>query len=476
MDRIMMLNYVSDEQIKQIHEASLEILWKYGVYIQDEEIRELMKEYGCVIDDDRVKIPADLIEKVLKNLKSSIVFKNLSEKEVVIKPGEIRTHATGGMPFILDSNTNERREATTQDLIDSIKIMNELENLDLPCAYVSPSDIENRISQLKQCEYMFRYSKKPVYGLGVSSPVEAKYMVEIFNACKIHEDGSYNGLVGVSPDAPLSIPTHISETLKIMIQGNVPVSILSAPVAGISGPITVAGSVAQMHAEIISMTVLAYIFNPETPVLYGSRVCFANMKNGNSVWGTPEMGVASGLAAQLARYCGFMSDLYGLTTASCSYDEQCGFEKAINTLIPAMSGSELISGFGSMASVMLASLKQLVIDDEIFRDLKYSLNSIEVDKDTLALDVIGKVSKGGSFLTQKHTVKQLRRKKMYTPNLAFESAYNDWQKLGSKKIDEVAAEKVNEIINKPNEEVISKEVSTKLDEIISIASQSLLNS
>ncbi|MGL5695163.1 MAG: trimethylamine methyltransferase family protein, partial [Peptostreptococcaceae bacterium] len=427
--------------------------------------------YGCETVDDRVKIPSSLVEVVLKNLKKSVEFK-YKGKKLTLEKGTTLTHATGGMPFILDVNTNEQRQVCLEDLVDSIHVMNELDSLDLPCSYVSPADVPSKINQLVQCEHMFRYSKKPVYGLGVSSPSEAKYIAEIFNACK-DEDG-YNGLVGVSPESTLYIPKDISDTLKTMMEAEIPVSILTAPIAGISGPMTLVGSVTQMHAETIAMATLAYIYNPKTPVFYGSRVCFANMRNGNAVWGIPDMGLAGGLASQLARYSGFMSDVYGLSTASCCFDEQTGFEKAINTLIPALGGASLISGFGSLASVMLASLTQLVIDDEIFSSVKHALKPIEVNKDTIALEIVEKIVNGGNYISQKHTVKHLRAKEIHTPNVAFSSTYNEWSKLGRKQIDEVAKERLFEIMKKERVQVISEESSKELDKILKLASENLL--
>lgn len=469
------MEYVSKENIEQIHQAGLDILYKYGIKVQDPEVRKLMEEYSCKVEGERVKIPREIIEKVLKNLKKKITFIGADGKLIIIQPGVTATHATGGAPFCLDPYTGEKKDATLKDLIDSIHVMNQLDQLDIPCAYVWPSDLPNKISQLRQCETMFKYSNKPVYGLGVSSPDEAKYITEIFKACTDKSvTDSYRGLVGVSPESPLYIPKYISDTLKTLIQGSVPVSILSAPIAGMSSPITIAGSIAQMHAETLAMTVLAYIYNPNTPVLYGSRVCFADMRSGISTWGVPEIGMASSIAAQLAKYAGFMSDLYGLASASCTFDAQIGYEKSINALMPVLNGAELISGFGSMASVMLGSLTQLAIDNEIFAMIKQVAKGVDINSDTLAIEVMGKVLNGGSYISAKHTIKNLRGKTMFTPELGFTNGYGSWCKTGSKDIAARAAVKVAGFMKDERCEVLDSTTSKELDKIIESASKKLL--
>jgi len=52
--------------------------------------------------------------------------------------------------------------------------MNQLEQLDVPCALVYPSDVPSEITQLKQTAAMFEYSKKPIYGPGISLASNSK--------------------------------------------------------------------------------------------------------------------------------------------------------------------------------------------------------------------------------------------------------------------------------------------------------------
>lgn len=469
------LNYVDKEGIETIHNAALEILSKYGMKVEDENIRNLFKENGCIVDGDRVKIHEDLINKMIDNKKNVIDIYDAEGKPFRLEPNKTGTHAPGGVPFLIDHNTGNIRDAVEADFINAIQVMNNMEELDLPCALVSPSDIPSEINQLRQCELMFKYCKKPIYGPGISSATEIDYIVELFDICS---DGDIQnkprGLVGVSPESPLYIPKEISYILKRTIESGIPVAILAAPLPGISSVYTIAGSMAQVHAEIIAMAVLAYLFNPKTPVMYGSRVTFANMRTGNATWGIPEMGICGGIASQLASRLNMIPDVYGTATSSCTFDSQSGFEKGVNGLLPFLIGGELISGFGTMASNMVISLEQLIIDNEYYKMLKKVAKGFEISDEKLGLDTLDSVLNGSQFIMEMHTVDNLRNGEIFEPKLGFQGVFGDWQNNGKKGIDDIAREKLVDILEEEPKIILEEDKLDAISSVIERAKKDLL--
>ena len=67
---------LSDDEIKDIHYASLEILEKTGVYVEDDDAIDLFHSIGCRVDNDKkiVKIPHYLVEKATRTAPSRIVL------------------------------------------------------------------------------------------------------------------------------------------------------------------------------------------------------------------------------------------------------------------------------------------------------------------------------------------------------------------------------------------------------------------
>jgi trimethylamine--corrinoid protein Co-methyltransferase len=474
------LKILSDQEISQLNETSFQILREFGVLIDDQGLRNDLADHGCEVDGKRVKIKADLLEKVIANAKvhNHVTLTSRDGIKVEITPDTIVSHTTGGIPDILDLETGQKRRPVVDDVIATMRLMNHLEHLDTPCSLLYPSDVPAPITQVKQTELMFRYSKKPIYGPGISNPGEAKYVVELFRAFAGGSESLAKtpiGVVGVSPESPLKIPQAICDTMKNIISAGIPTSILSAPIGGMSGPLTLAGGLAQVNAETLAFATVAYVINPETPLFYGSRLFYANMKTGCTILGLPETGMVGAAAAQLAASNGFLSDLYGLCCTSCTFDSQSGYEKAVNCLLPVMAGADWISGFGAMASLMVASYEQLVIDNEIFGLIKKAAKGITVNEDTLGLDVLASAIKGSMILADPHTIKHLRGGEIFIPDLGFDSVWNDWGKKGQKDLQKVAQERVYELLKKDEVVPLPEDLDQEVNKILDAAAAELVN-
>lgn len=465
---MQIFNYISPEQLEQIHEAGLTILERFGIKVEDPALRKTLAECGCIEAGDRVRFGREAIETMIASKKPYLKFKSLNGgMDVVLGEGVSKSHSTGGIPWVIDLKTGQSRNATYQDLIDSMVLMNVLPNIDLPCSLVYPDGMSPKITQLIQTAAMLEHTRKPIDGPGISTAVEAKYVAEVF---KLYNGGKMGeepiGMVGVSPESPLHFPKENTEALRYLIAGGVPVSLLVAPVGGFSSPISMAGAMAQLHAEMLGFAYVAYIENPKVKVLYGARQFFANMKNGQAITGLPEVGMASAIAAQLARRCNMLSDLYGLCCTSGAFDAQTGYEKAINALLPAMAGGDLISGPGSLGSLMVTSMAQLLIDDEVLGMIKRIQRGFEVNEETIALEVIDKALGGRNFIEQPHTLKQLRNGAVYQPRLGFASAWNEKERS---HIGQVAAETALDLLSKADPVVVDEKLKVEVNRIFKAA-------
>lgn len=477
MDSTGFFQYLVENEVEEIHEASLYILENFGVKVDDPELRNELYRMGGLVEGDRVKFKAGLVEKVIEGITRQINFVGRSGEKVELKPGHVVAHSTGGIPHILDLETGRKRNANLADFIKAMRLMDNLDQLDMPCALLYPEEVPGKISQIRQFEHMLKYTTKPIFGPGVSSAGEAKYVAELFQlfSCQERSDAkSYIGLVGISPESPLYFPKEITDTMKIIISAGIPVVMLSAPVAGISGPFTIAGGIAQMNAEMLAFAVIAHSINSQSPLIYGCRLNYPNMKNGSSIWGLPEIGIGNVIAVQLARRYGFLTDVYGLSCTSCTFDNQIGYEKAINGILPVIAGAHMISGLGSMANLMVASYEQLVIDNETFAMLRKVKKGVQVNQDTLALDVISSVINGGTFLEQEHTVRHLRGGEIFMPRLGFDHSWSEWEATGQKDIRTKAKETALEILKNDHFEPLSAELDREINKVVERAHMELI--
>lgn len=475
MSYIPKVTYLNEEQLEKLHQSGVEILQKFGMRVEDEAVRDMLAGQGCTVEGDRVKFTSELIDATVKNQAKQVTMTTRLGNAVTFALGTTGSHSTGGAPFISDALTGKRREATMADLIDTIKVMNQCDNLTIPCALCYPSDIPSAVTQLEQTAAMLKYSKKPIYGPGLSSATNAKYIAELF---KLYSNGDLQdnpiGMVGISPESPLFLPKEITDTMRHIIGAGIPTSILSAPVAGYSSPITVIGCIAQCHAEILAFAAVAYLMNPKCVLFYGSRTFFPSMRSSQCAMGLPETGISSAICAQLATHLGWMSDVYGLTCTSCAPDEQAGYEKMINGLLPAMAGATMVTGFGSTASVMCCSLAQLVMDDDILGMIYRAQRACEVDEDSLGLDAIDEVINDGEiFLGTEHTVMH-SRSEIWLPNVGFDGSWADWTKMGETPLTELAQKKALEMLKKEDEDPADASLDGEAEKILAAARKELL--
>lgn len=476
MDFIPQLNYVSDEQIEKIHQYGAGILKKLGMRVEDPEIRKMLCEHGCTEKGGRIFFTDTLIEEVLRAQKGRVTMTSPAtgmKKEMEI--GKTFVHSTGGAPWIADMKTGKRRNGLLTDLIDTVRVMNQLPELDLPCALVYPSEVPSAITQLQQTATMLEYSHKPIYGPGLSIASNAKYIAELF---KIYggSDLAENpiGLVGISPESPLFLPKEITDTMGYIVRAGIPVSILAAPMGGLTSPLSIAGTVAQSHAEILAFACVAYLINPDCVMFYGARTFFANMKNSQSILGLPETGISSALAVQLANHCGFLSDVYGLSCTSCAMDEQTGYEKMINALLPGLAGATMITGFGSTASVMCCSLSQLVLDNEIIAMIRKAKKPFTITEEELGFEALENViNEKESFLEQEHTIEHLHDE-VFQPSIGFDSVWADWIKCGEIPLTERAAQRALDLIQQDKVPETKPEIMTEVTKLMDAAKKELL--
>jgi trimethylamine--corrinoid protein Co-methyltransferase len=229
--------------------------------------------------------------------------------------------------------------------------------------------------------------------------------------------------------SPLRLDIGTSRVLETVASRGIPVALSSAPVTGSTAPATLAGLLTLVHAEELFGIVLAQIIREGAPVLYGPVPAVANMRNMAYLGGAVETGMMNAAAVQMANYIGvpIYSDA-GQTDSKLS-DIQAGYEKAANIFQVALAGGNYIHHAAGMLESMLAvSHEQFVIDNDINGMVLRALSGIEVNDDTLALDVIKTIGPGGNYLTQRHTLKYARSDEFYIPTGADRNSRVAWEK------------------------------------------------
>ena len=459
------------EEIYDIERAALEILEKIGIEIRQREALKILGDTGATIDSERMiaKIPSHLIKEALKCVPNGFRLAGRDRaRPLRVEKGKVY-FSTGdaknimGLDGIVRPSMMKDAQVFTAlaDALDQVQ-----------CVYViGVEDVPPILSDRYRCYVGFTNTSKPI----ASDVRSAEGARDVVKMAKIVAGGEeemrkappfYHGYCAVSP---LCWDTGELDVFEVLVKNGIPVSVESSPMLGASGPGTLAGCLVLAHAEILAGILVNQLYRRGAPCIYctGFSGTF-DMKTGEAVDSSPEVGLLAAAGAQIARYHDLPS-MSWIRTDSKMNDIQAGYEKALSAILQIASGNNLIWGIGSMATDT-ASYKQAVIDNEIFPMALRAARGITVNDAALARDVIEKVGIGGHFLAEKHTLINYERETAI-PALTDRWSRRRWEKDGSKGMEDKALQRAAEIMQTYKPDPVPKEVDKELWEIVKMAEE-----
>ena len=462
---------LSPEQCTSIHNASLEILERTGVQLHLEEAVEMLRKAGAkVTDGNRVRIPASLVENALSTAPNQVQIYDQHGTPTMLLGGKNSYYGPGSdCLYIVDHCSNVRRRAVLQDVVDATRVCNVLPNVDFVMSMFLPSDVNPEISDVYQMEIMLNNTCKPIIFVTneYDGCVDAVAMAEVvaggsdalcanpFVACYINVT---SGLV------------HNKEALQKVLflsEKGIPALYIPVVAAGMSGPVTLPGSMAMLNAGALVGVILSQLNKEGAPVILpGCGLTIIDMRSMVIPYCSPD---GKGMTHSMSHHYNLPNFALGGVTESKLVDQQAAAEAALTLMGETLNGGNLIHDLGYLESGLSGSLAQLAICDEIVGWLKYFVAPIEVNEETLMLDLIDEQGPGGSYITNDHTYKHFREH--WYPNIFDRDVYSQWEGGGSKSLGERAAELVEEILSSKEQNTLPKDVANAVNNILQKASQ-----
>ncbi len=444
---------LNQSQVQQIHQASLKVLKETGVHVEHPEALALYRQGGARVDaDHRVYISADMVQAALEEAPSTVLLAGRDPAQDVVLEGKRVYVGTGGSPtMVLDPGADTVRAGTLRDLVDLAKLADALEYCDFIVVPLHPTDVPEEDVPVNRFYACLSNSTKHIMG-GVGSVDGARQVIALGTMIagsleKLQERPILSAITSWMV-SPLHLDTSVTDILIEWCKHGLPVALSSAPMAGSTAPVTLAGSLVQLNAEQLSGIVLTQLVRPGTPVLAGYIPGVADMRTGGYLGGTIEFGMMQAAAAQLAHFYHVPIYCSGGMTDSKLPDAQAGYEKMSTLLLAAMGGANYIHHAISMVTNMnAASLEQAVIDNEIAGMVMRALRGIEVTKDALAVEAIHRVGPGGHYLMDPQTV-QFMRSELFYPALADRQNRSAWEMQGKQDTRARASNRAKEWLGK----------------------------
>jgi trimethylamine--corrinoid protein Co-methyltransferase len=261
--------------------------------------------------------------------------------------------------------------------------------------------------------------------------------------------------------SPLTMDHLSTEAVMFFAQEGLPVYPTIVPNAGLTSPMSLAGTVAQGNAEFLAAATLMQMVREGTQLIYATLPTVADMRTGAYASGGIECGMLHMAHAQMAHFYNVPCGGYiGLTNSKIN-DAQSGYETGLSTMAGLLAGMDMMNMGGLVEALKTFDFAKAVIDDEIAQMLKRMKRGLEFSEENLAVDVIKKIGPGGSFIVEPHTIKRMKTAGLLT-KLSDRDTRSQWTKKGAHDIHDRAMLRVREILAKPSTTVFSQEVEDRI--------------
>lgn len=466
--RPMDLKVLSDEEIQAVHDASVCLLAEHGVYLHSDEVIRRFGDGGAQVDGRVVRMPPRMVEEALDRIPSRFTVRGrTSEHDMDLGAGRVYAGSGHNAVFVLDGETGERREATKRDVGTFARISDGLKDIDFVGIQVMPQDVPPRASLLHGLEACFHQTLRHIY----VSPEAREVTEAIVAMCRAvagHSDllDRSPATCQLSSTSPLIWTRGAAESVVVVCEAGMPLSLLPEPYAGVSAPVTSAGHLLVHNAEVLSGVVLSQLIRKRAPVIYGGAWTNFDMREANVCIGTPERLLMSVAGAQMADFYRMPSHCIGPDSDSHAQDEQTAWEKAFSAMVAMASGTDLMVNAGMFATGLTVSYEQLILDAEMIGLMKRYLRGFEVNPSTLAAELIREVGHQGNFLGELHTVEQVRKGIQWEPMVSCRRLYENWREDGARDVVQVAREKARTIAETHRVPPLPPEMASTLRAIV----------
>jgi trimethylamine--corrinoid protein Co-methyltransferase len=424
------LNLLTINDYRDIHLATLQVLEKTGFFVEDEKTRELYGSFGAWIDEKKsiVKLPAALVEDAIQSAPEQVMLAGRTPDHDVLldNNGNAYRNFSGGIN-VVDPYTGGVRQTTKADLAASARLCDALKEVSVYSRAVYPLDQPPEVMHLHTAEACFNNTTKHCFH-SPQSKWEAEKIIELATTAV----GGAENLkarkpitFGAAVSSPLKLTRTFCEAIKTAAHAGFTTYIASMAMAGGTGPVSLAGVLVQTNAEILAGIVLTQLVRRGTPVIYSSYSTAMDLKLGTSPLGSPETALIAASVAGLCRYYHLPCLVPGISSDSKQHGDQAAFEKTLTGVAAAMSGASLLVGIGGLETGLTFDFGQAVLDDEIVRMIKHLKHGIEVNAESLSVDLIHEIGHSGNYLSHDTTLSKMRS--LSHTHLFDRSNREDWE-------------------------------------------------
>ena len=442
--RIPCYELVGEEGVALVEQRADQLLAEVGIEIHDDIAVKLFADAGASIDGERVRFDPGHVRALSATAPSTFTQVARDPAHSVEIGGDSVVFAPAyGSPFVRDL-AGGRRYGSIEDFENFVKLAWAVPWLHHSGGTVcEPVDVPVNKRHLDMVYAHLRYSAKPFMG-SVTQPSRAEDSIELariaFGADFVESNCVILGNVNVN--SPLVWDGAMTGALRAYAGANQAPVVVPFILGGAMGPVTLAGAIAQAHAETMVGVALGQLTRPGSPVIYGNFLSSMALRSGAPTFGTPEPAIGSLLVGQMARHVGLPLRCSGAFTTAKVLDGQAMQESTVSMQAAILCGANFIlHSAGWLEGGLAMGYEKFVVDADLCGALHRYLRGIDLDDEEFALDGFHEVGPGKHFFGAQHTLRHYETA-FWDSWTADNSSFEQWRDEGERRVEERAADKV----------------------------------
>ncbi|MEX0339621.1 MAG: trimethylamine methyltransferase family protein [Arenibacterium sp.] len=467
---------LTEEAMELIETNAEKVLAEIGVnFVNNPAALERWREAGADIDGERVRIPVGLARKLCETAPSSFTqHARNPEKSVVIGGNTMVCAPVYGPPFVRDASGG-RRYATMDDFRKFVKLGYMSKWLHHSGGTVcEPTDVPVNKRHLDMLLAHMTLSDKPFMG-SVTEPSRASDSVEmceiLFGKEFVQENTVMTSLINVN--SPLTFDDVMMGAMEVYAQNNQACILSPFIVGGAMAPVSVAGTLTQVMAEVLAGIAYNQLVRPGAPVIFGAFVTSIDMNSGAPTFGTPEASQILMGAGQLARRMGLPFRSGGGLCASKLPDAQAAYETAHTHNAALLGGVNfMLHACGWLEGGLVSSFEKFVMDADQLGILHKMAEGIGTSENDLAMDAIAEVGPGGHYLGCSHTQANFKTA-FWRSNLLDYKPFETWEEEGARDTQTLASARVEQLLATYRQPHLDPSIRAALDEYVAAKKASM---
>ncbi len=461
------LEILNEEALEIIERNAETVLEEIGVnFVENPGALERWKNAGADVRGERVRIPRGLARELCKTAPSSYVqHARNPERNVTVGGKGLVLAPVYGPPFVRDTEGG-RRYATIADFHKFVKLGYMSKWLHHSGGTVcEPTDVPVNKRHLDMLLAHMTLSDKPYMG-SVTEPTRAADSVEMSEIL-------FGGLNGrtvmtslININSPMTFDGIMMGALEVYAKANQAAIISPFIVGGAMAPVTVAGTLTQVLAEVLAGVAYSQLVRKGAPVIAGAFVTSIDMNSGAPTFGTPEASLITYGAGQLVRRLGLPYRSAGGFCGSKLPDAQAAYESANSLNMGLLSGVNfMLHACGWLEGGLVSSFEKFVMDADQLGILHGLAKGVDVSENGQAMGAIREVGPGGHYLGCEHTQANFKSAFWRTELLDYKP-YETWEEDGGRDTVALARARVTKLLNDYQKPAIDPAVEDALNDYV----------